>query len=148
MTDAELEAITFRARQFRAALEESDRSLLPISFQEFPRGSCGDAALLLGKYLQDCGLGPFNYVCGSIREDGGRDFHSHAWLQRGDIIVDITADQFDGILDPVVVTRDHSWHSRFNGKAQNIADYEIYDANTKSILSAAYGNVIARMSDV
>ncbi|MDQ5827717.1 MAG: hypothetical protein M3441_26545 [Chloroflexota bacterium] len=148
MSDTEIEAITLRARQFRAALEACDRSLLPISFQEFPRGSCGDAALLLGRYLQDCGLGPFNYVCGSIREEGGRDFHSHAWLQRGDIIVDITADQFDEISEPVIVTRDHSWHDRFDGKVRNIADYKIYDANTKSVLSAVYRNVVTHISDL
>jgi hypothetical protein len=148
MRDAELEAIGFRAKQFCAALERCDRGLLPITFEEFPRGSCGDATLLLAKYLQHSGLGLFNYVCGSIHEGAERGFQSHAWLQREDIIVDITADQFDGVREPVIVTRDHSWHDRFDAKVHNVADYEVYDANTQSILSAAYENIVACIRDI
>ncbi|OPZ87669.1 MAG: hypothetical protein BWY74_03344 [Firmicutes bacterium ADurb.Bin419] len=39
-------------------------------------GSCGDASLLLGKYLDEMGLGQFDYVCGEL----GRQ--SHAWLEK------------------------------------------------------------------
>jgi len=74
---------------FRHAIEACDRSALPITFENFPAGSCGDAALILGKYLEERGFGLFDYVLG---ERGGR---SHAWLQRGHLVVDITGDQFD-----------------------------------------------------
>ena len=68
MKDSETEAIEFRAAQFRTALEECERRLLPITFEDFPRGSCGDATLLLAKFLQDSGLGMFDYICGELYE--------------------------------------------------------------------------------
>jgi hypothetical protein len=146
--DAEIEALEFRAKQFRAALEHCERDLLPIAFENFPRGSCGDATLLLAKYLQNSGLGFFDYICGEVYEDGGRKFQSHAWLQRGNIIVDITADQFNEIEAPVLVTRDHSWHNQFEVEVKNVADYEVYDERTKRILSSAYESVIACIDDI
>lgn len=62
--------------QFRNAIIKYGIKRLPISFHGFPMGSCGDASLLLGKYLDEMGLGQFDYVCGEI----GRQ--SHAWLEK------------------------------------------------------------------
>ena len=91
------EAITKLAVSFRAAVEACPRERLPITFQSFPRGSCGDACLLLGAWLEDSGHTGFYYICGQ------RNSQSHAWLQRADLIVDITADQFGPNLPPVYV---------------------------------------------
>ncbi|MGY0373235.1 hypothetical protein [Clostridium sp. JNZ J1-5] len=84
--------------QFRKAIIKYGIKKLPISFHEFPMGSCGDTSLLLGKYFDEFGLGQFDYVCGEIN---GK---THAWLEKDGIIVDITADQFNGISDEVIVT--------------------------------------------
>ena len=143
MQDSEIENIVIRATQFRAALEKCDKTLLPITFECFPSGSCGDATLLLAKYLQNTGLGTFDYIGGVIRETENQKFQTHAWLQRGKIIVDITADQFDEIESPVIVTKDHSWHNQFEEETRNVADYDIYDNSTKGMLSLAYRRVIA-----
>jgi hypothetical protein len=40
------------AMRFRAAIEACDLKTLPITFHEFPRGSCGVATLILAKYLK------------------------------------------------------------------------------------------------
>ncbi len=93
--------------QFRKALIKYGIKRLPISFHEFPMGSCGDASLLLGKYLDEMGLGQFDYVCGEL----GRQ--SHAWLEKDGIIVDITADQFDGVVEEIIVTDNNDFHKRF-----------------------------------
>jgi hypothetical protein len=90
--------------QFRKALIKYGIKRLPISFHEFPMGSCGDASLLLGKYLDEMGLGQFDYVCGEL----GRQ--SHAWLEKDGIIVDITADQFDGVVEEIIVTDNNDFH--------------------------------------
>ena len=37
---------------------------------------------------------------------------THAWIDQGGLIVDITADQFDDIDDAVIVTFDRSWYDR------------------------------------
>ncbi len=80
---------------------------LPVSFHEFPMGSCGDASLLLGKYLDEMGLGQFYYVSGHLERQ------SHAWLEKDGVIIDITADQFTEINDEVVVTRNNDFYKRF-----------------------------------
>lgn len=58
--------------QFRNAIVAYGIKKLPISFHEFPMGSCGDASLLLGKYFEEMGLGQFDYVCGEL----GRQSHA------------------------------------------------------------------------
>jgi hypothetical protein len=100
-----IEEVKAAAIAFRAALERSHDLELP-TLQAFPRGACGDTCELLGQYLCDLGLGAWTYVCGlSANSD-----RTHAWLERGGWILDITADQFDGVETPVVVVRDSAWH--------------------------------------
>jgi len=132
-------ALRTHCGRFRSAMEHADKHCLPISLQDFPRGACGDATLLLAKYLEEHGFGSFNYMLGS------RNGHSHAWLQQGDLIVDITADQFPDVADPVIVTRQSDWHNKFQGEAQHVADYEVYDERTRAILGGAYDKVIEMM---
>ncbi len=93
--------------QFRKAIIKYGIKKLPISFHEFPMGSCGDASLLLGKYIDEMGFGQFDYVCG----EHGRQ--SHAWLEKDGIIVDITADQFVGVTEAIIVTDNNDFHKRF-----------------------------------
>lgn len=127
------------ASAFRAALEIADYSRLPITLQAFPHGACGDAALLLAKFLQEHGHGQFDYVLGR-RGDG-----SHAWLQRGSLVVDITADQFNEVVEPVIVRDGSPWHSSLNGEVEHVADFMLYDPHTRTVLAGAYSLVCARL---
>lgn len=91
------------ARRFRTALELGGLEL--ASLADFPRGACGDASEMLGQYLADCNLGTWLYrSCASIP--------SHAWLERDGWIVDITADQFESVSQPVIVTTDRWWYEQ------------------------------------
>ena len=82
------------ALKFRQAIEKAkfageftnDRILF-----KFPTACCGDASCLLGQYLLDYGISS-KYVCGMYYDNTG--CQSHAWIEVGDIIVDITGDQF------------------------------------------------------
>lgn len=67
---------------------------------------------------------------------GWRDGWSHAWLQRGPLVVDITAYQFDEVDAPVIVSEDSRWRSA--GEVENVADFMIYDLHTKASLARAY----------
>ena len=93
------------ARDVRAFFE-AERDRLGIPFDRFPRGSCGDASLLLALVYVNRGIGA---ACLA----GLRSGHSHAWVEIGDLIVDITADQFDEGHSAVTITRDRAWHSQF-----------------------------------
>lgn len=135
MTRSQNFGIAELALAFRAALENADRTRLPITLQAFPNGACGDAALLLAKFLEEHGHGQFDYMLGR-RGEG-----SHAWLQRDSFIVDITADQFDEVEEPVIVCDGSPWHSTFAGEAEHLADFTLYDLNTQAALERAYSLV-------
>lgn len=107
-TDAGLDDAT---RRFRAALETTTGLLLP-GLRSFPNGSCGDASRLLAQYLRDSGFGDWG-ITTSWRNNYSS---SHAWLERGGWIIDITADQFDDMTEPVIVTRESKWHATWHSE--------------------------------
>ena len=124
-----------------------DRSTLPASFEQFPRGSCGDTAPLLGHYLTSLGLGEFDYVLGERGRYGPETTEqSHAWLQQGMAIVDITADQFEEIEDEVIVLEDSDWHRGWRTKIPHRADHTIFGGHARRVLDAAYTEIVARLS--
>jgi hypothetical protein len=126
--------------KFRRAIEECDKTLLPISFNAFPKGSCGDASLILSHYLKEKGYGEFDYIL------GGRMGKSHGWLKQNDIIIDITADQFEDNNEKVIVTVNPIWHNEFKGEKQHIADLNIYDENSKTSLLNAYKEILKNIN--
>lgn len=137
---------------FRAAILRTEKSKLPISLSEFPVGSCGDASLLLARFLQEHGLGEASYVCGHLGP------YSHAWLEVGEFQIDITADQF--VSDPekelwsgrpgdlwegVMVTHDRSWHSKFEEQIRHSADLSLYDASSRAELEHYYREITGNL---
>lgn len=136
MNHDDLEQIHDAATRFRAAIENLNS--LPLTMEAFPRGACGDASELLGQYLQDSGLGTWMYVMGFRSRDGW----THAWLEAGGVITDITADQFDDFTEAVIVTDDRTWHdtefprassprpantSFFSGRTNSFVMTELYE---------------------
>lgn len=113
------------ASEFRAAIEQSDRAKLPASFAEFPRGSSYDAALLLGTHLLALGYEDVTQKSG-LHPSGG--YPAHAWLEVAGSIVDITADQFIEISEPVIVQSGSAWHEAFDDIQVEIEDYRDLDA--------------------
>src|SRR5690349_9290542 len=104
-------ALRLLATAFRQAIEVSDLRT-DIAFREFPRGACGDASLLLSEFLRRHGFDDIDYVVGLVRN--GPEHQSHAWLEIGATIIDITADQFASRPGPpVLVTRERTWHAHF-----------------------------------
>lgn len=90
-----LDELTQHASAFRIAIEATTTNERPIALREFPRASCGATSLLLGSYLMEVGEATFNYMVGHTTEDiEDPDWRFHAWIQRDDLIIDITADQF------------------------------------------------------
>jgi hypothetical protein len=143
MTDKAGSLIHIRelAVQFRHAIERCPRSRLPIQSRDFPHGSCGDAALLLAKFLQENGHTGFVYILG-MREGG-----SHAWLQRDDLTVDITADQFSDQQQSVIVALNSDWHATFECDPldEDVADFEQYDRRTATEMRNAYRLCISHL---
>lgn len=140
-TENKIEIIKNYCIIFRSAIEKCDKKLMPISFRNFPNGSCGDTVTLLGTYLFDNYMGEFNYVVGC------KNGKSHAWLKNDEgLIVDITADQFPEIVEKVIVSCNSEWHNNFNfTETLHTSHFNIYDSNNdlriKSELESAYKTI-------
>ncbi|HFH3285728.1 hypothetical protein [Pseudomonas aeruginosa] len=108
----------------RAVLERAAiacrRGLLKLSgksgsiFYRFPRGACGPASEILGRLLKEEFDYDGVYVCGNDHPQLGRE-QSHAWLEVGEFLLDITHDQFKETgLSGWVFERGGEWHELFS----------------------------------
>src|SRR4051812_3786139 len=95
----DLRQIERLAKKVRSVMETMPDDKWLCSFGGFPNGQCGDASMVLGAVFADHDIAGFQYVCGWRGKPGKKV--SHGWLQRGGLVVDITADQFDECDDPV-----------------------------------------------
>jgi hypothetical protein len=114
------------AQRLRSAIQSIPSHERPIGLRSFPRGACGDASLLLGAYLADHGFDGFEYVSanrGTYSED---NWTSHAWLAKGDLIIDLTADQFADSPSGVIILKNSVWHQSFEIDHRNAADFRDY----------------------
>ena len=127
--------------KIRAAFERLDKSNLPVTFRNFPCGACGDTCEVLAEILKELGHGTFRYVAGR-RENG----NSHAWLQCGSIIVDITADQFDEISERVYFGPLNSWYQSFEVQQEHEAGYSRLDADSRAELSGVHSRIKAELN--
>jgi hypothetical protein len=133
------------ATAFRDAIVRSDARSLPVSFHNFPSGSCGDACLLLARFLTQNDYRCPDYIAGI----SGR--YSHAWLETEAVIIDITVSQFennpeallwlgmpDGVLGGVLVTEDRKWYEQFTDPRRHPAEIDVYDESIKRNLMEAF----------
>jgi len=77
---------------------------------------------------------------------GMRGEQSHAWLECGDLIVDITADQFPEIKEKILVTTDRYWHKIFKGQIRSSGNFENFQSYNKIRLTSIYKNILLRIS--
>jgi hypothetical protein len=136
-------AVHDAASRFRSALERGGLSL-PI-LARFPEGSCGVASGLLGQYLMDSGLGDWRYRMGFQCDS----LASHAWLERDGLTLDITADQFPGVAEPVVLTATPTWHHAnfIMSGGGHVARLDWYESCDKFNEVAADYRVLKRRAD-
>lgn len=117
--------------QLTKAAQDVRRAIVAgTDFDWFPRGCCQFASRILGLYLiRELKLVPVEIVCNGTRylQDKLDEFdrpveQSHAWLEVGGFIIDITADQFYDCDEQVIVTVDRSWHDGFAGQTRHSED--------------------------
>jgi hypothetical protein len=136
LTDDQIEEVTALCQEFRAKLETCPKENPLITLKEFPHGSCGDASLLLARYLGKHDYGPFRYILGRRGE------RSHAWLLGHGLIIDITADQFPDFDNPCFVGEASAWYDEFEGEDLHVANCEVYGDYWAGILGQAYHHVV------
>ncbi|WP_342439962.1 hypothetical protein NSS79_15140 [Paenibacillus sp. FSL L8-0436] len=107
---------------FRRTIEQMDITEFPQSgcFERSPLGCCGDCSKLMTKYLLEQHYVKALYVWGMRGEQ------SHAWLEYDGLIIDITADQFDEVTEPVIITIDRAWYSQLEGQNPKFLDFDTF----------------------
>jgi hypothetical protein len=138
------EAILVIASAVRRALEECSANEYPQYWGSFPRGTCGDTALVLGAFLVDAGYIGFEYICGEMQKSDGSS-SSHAWLQRNDFVIDITADQFHDMDAAVIVSENSAWHRKFRISQRTVGDFRQYPVEQVVELYRLHGNLMTRL---
>lgn len=126
MSRIDLARILDIATDVRSVLVSAAKDELPEHWSRFPRGACGDTTLVLGALLMDAGFDGFEYTSGErgSQEDG--TYSSHAWLQRSDLVVDITADQFVDGPGAIIVVENSAWHQGFHISSTDLGDFREY----------------------
>ena len=128
------------ARQFRDAILASRHKLTLPTLKDFPFGSCGDSHLLLARHFIQLGLPEFQRVSAWRLE------WSHGWLEYGDLIVDICADQFG--QDAVIVSDASEWHGRWANDDNQRQPADIgYDGPTELALQEDFSLIVDEISD-
>jgi hypothetical protein len=103
------EEIEREATRLRSALDRIDRAHWEAhNIREFPRGSCGHCAEMVGRFLREqLGIEAI-YVSANFRMVHRNQ--GHAWVEYDGLVIDISADQFG--LPPVIVSRFSSFHTQ------------------------------------
>jgi hypothetical protein len=114
------EEIRAACSELRAILELKKNEIADegyLVFRGFPSGCCEKTTHLLAHYLIYKGLcqsDDMRMPWNNHDREGEWGGASHGWISLANgLNVDITADQFSGIDDTVIVSNDHHFHRRF-----------------------------------
>ena len=108
--DCPPDSLVWEVQRFRNALEAVDPGLWhACATATFPRGACGHAAELLGRYLRDTLGIEAQYVLRDFHDENGVWTGGHAWIEWDGYIIDISGDQFG--WEPVIIARSSSLHA-------------------------------------
>ncbi len=113
------------AAEFRGAIEKliaSDTSISTYGFKaRFPHGQCLNSSQMLATYLKGKGIEDVSVISGTIENTD-----SHAWVTVKDVIVDITADQFEDHAYPkVFVAAKSNLHSTYSSEPAMFQDMDL-----------------------
>ena len=131
------------ATRFRTAIESIPPEARSICMQSFPNGACGDTSLLFGAFLVDRGIPGFKYICGERGSRADNTWTSHAWLQREDLVVDLTADQFPDAPTGVIVLSPSPWHMQFDTEPGQDSDFRKWSGYGSDQLYPMYARVLS-----
>jgi len=104
------------ATRFREAIEKFNLTPEFIGqeafsrMKNFPHCTCNEVCTLLGLYLvHKYNFSSLFHYSGQV-ELGEKWLGTHSWLQSGDIVIDITADQFSTVDYKVIVAKESEFH--------------------------------------
>jgi len=127
---------------FRESIVELVRVKSLPRLSTFPRGCCNDSAFLLGTYLDHNGFGEFEAVgaCSSTEGNGT----THSWLEKGDLVIDITRSQFSGNISNVYIGNSPEWYGDWVVKQRLSA--QIF--NERLALASTYNKIVDNIKEI
>ena len=142
------------ATRFRQMIENTDRSKLPIEFENFPGWAPGsrddekiheswgriEVPILLAQYLIDLGYGIPTYIRAELYNPDLR--WAHTWIELDGVILDITLDGLFADVPSVIVMEDPECHDIFRRLDENPVAIHVFDERTVSMLKTAYHEII------
>jgi hypothetical protein len=142
--DFEIDHLRQLASAFRKALvavveHNAKAGVTGLPIRVFPDGACGEASKLLATYLREQKCGTFDYHFGQRRGKW------HAWLARPELVVDITADQFDDQDAAVIVARRSLWHESFHDIRVCSAYFDHYHHCDRDRLQSFYDSIVLQI---
>ena len=132
------------ALAFRATILSIPVNQRPYGLKNFPSGACGDTALLLGTYFNDLGESGFSYVSGCRGSYETHTWHTHAWLQRDSLVIDLTCDQFDDAPDGFIF-QTSNWHKQFREVEFSDASLVSWHGHSVNELQQFYSLIKAKL---
>ncbi|MBT2541649.1 hypothetical protein J7E99_13260 [Streptomyces sp. ISL-44] len=139
MTLNEAGQLREEAHRLRRALDEA---LAAGEFADhpvlvsFPSGTCGLISEFVCQYLRDRGLGSWEYVPGERHSPSTGEWQgTHGWARQGQVVIDLTADQFDGEgRPPVWAGESDDWYRSWEEGNSRVPE----DVETDGMDRAAY----------
>lgn len=123
----EVDDIRMIATAFRHAMDSTDFADTQW-LRRFPKDACDITCKLLGMHLHTLGVRGISIISGS---DPVCSSGQHQWLRCGEIMIDITAYQFErGNQTPVIITAYSPWHETLAGNVFKQLDDDYYQMLT------------------
>lgn len=111
------------------------------------KAKCKPASMLLGRYLiEEFDCRPIEFVSAQRWSESGGLARSHFWLEHQGVIVDITADQYPEIDQPVIVTTDRDWHDRFDHQSRYPYS-DVVNDNTVQKFHTTYAYILSTLNN-
>ena len=120
----EKEAIKARRIFEHHALEISD-----TLFRDFPRGCCGNVSLFFANRLTCLGVEGVKVI------QGEKGDSSHSWVVVNDLIIDITADQFEN-QNHGIFPIDSPYHASYSDQSESSLDIGPFLAQSYEVFTA------------
>ena len=104
-----------------------------------------DSSQLLGAYLRDAGHDGLELMCTSRGSMAHGTYVTPAWLQRGTLVVDLTAGQFPDAPGDVVVADPSPWHDSFEVVSVGLSDFREDRGHALEGFARLYARVCERL---
>lgn len=150
MDNIRIQEIKSAVERCRMAIELSDWNLDMSEYfiLNSLKARCKPASMLIARYLlENLGCKPIEFVSAYGWKNSEPLSRPHFWLEHHNLIVDITADQFPEIDEPVTVTMNRAWYDQFHHQSRYPYS-DVVNSDTVQKYYATYAHVLNTLHEM